>query len=72
MTLELLTRKVGPGLEQGGETFEEALKAQEESTSAEGRLTKEDVLSVGAFSKEEDQVTQEWWEGYDPGMDASF
>jgi hypothetical protein len=29
-------------------------------------------LSVGASSKEEDQRTQEWWEGYDPGMDASF
>jgi hypothetical protein len=73
MTVEHLPRKVVPCLERRGEPFEGALKAQEERTSAEGRLTKEDVLSVGASSsKEEDQHTQEWWEGYDPGMDASF
>ena len=72
MTVELLARKVGPRLERRWEPFEGALKAQEERTSAEGRLTKEGVLSVGASSKEEDQRTQEWWEGYDPGMDASF
>jgi hypothetical protein len=72
MGIELLICKVGPRLQRSGEHFEGALKAQEESTSAEGRLTEEDVLSVGASGKEENEHTQEWWEGYDPGMDASF
>jgi hypothetical protein len=72
MGIELFERKEGPRLQRSGEPFEGALKAQEESTSAEGRPTKEDVLSVGASSKEENERSQEWWEGYDPGMDASF
>ena len=72
MGIELLARKEGPRHKGSGELFEGALKAQEESTLVEGRLTREDVLSVGASSKEEDERTQEWWEGYDPGMDASF
>lgn len=72
MGIELFERKEGPRLQRSGEPFEGALKAQEKSTSAEGRPTKEDVLSVGASSKEENERTQEWWEGYDPGMDASF
>ena len=54
--------------------MEGALGAQEESTSAEkGRPTQEDALSIGASSKEENEErTQEWWEGYDPGMDANL
>ena len=73
MGIEILARnKEGPALERSGEPSEGALKAQEESTSVEGRLTREDALSVGASSKEENERTQEWWEGYDPGMDASF
>ena len=73
MGIEILARnKEGPRLERSGEPSEGALKAQEESTSVEGRLTREDALSVGASSKEENERTQEWWEGYDPGMDASF
>jgi hypothetical protein len=74
MGIEILARKKeGPSLERSGEPSEGGeLKAQEESTSLEGRLTREDALSVGASSKEENERTQEWWEGYDPGMDASF
>jgi hypothetical protein len=74
MRIEILARnKEGPRLERSGKPSEGgALKAQEESTSVEGRLTREDALSVGASSKEENERTQEWWEGYDPGMDASF
>jgi hypothetical protein len=73
---ELLARKEeGHRFQRSGEPFEGALKkAQEESNSAEqGRQTKEEVLSVGVSSKDEsEERTQEWWEGYDPGMDASF
>ena len=73
MGIEILARnKEGPRLERSGEPSEGALKAQEESTSVEGRLTREDALSVGASGKEENERTQESWEGYDPGMDASF
>ena len=73
MGIEILARnKEGPRLERSVEPSEGALKAQEESTSVEGRLTSEDALSVGTSSKEENERTQEWWEGYDPGMDASF
>ena len=36
--------------------------AEDKSTSAEGR----------ASSKEEYEHAQEWWEGYDPGMDVGF
>jgi hypothetical protein len=73
MGIEILARnKEGPSLERSGEPSEGALKAQEESTSVEGRLTREDALSVGASSKEENERPQEWWEGYDPGMDAGF
>ena len=73
MGIEIVARnKEGPRLERSGEPSEGALKAQEESTSVEGRLTREDALSVGASGKEENERTQESWEGYDPGMDASF
>ena len=73
MGIEILARnKERPRLERSGEPSEGALKAQEESTSVEGRLTREDALSVGASGKEENERTQESWEGYDPGMDASF
>jgi hypothetical protein len=73
MGIEILAlNKEGPRLERSVEPSEGALKAQEESTSVEGRLTSEDALSVGTSSKEENERTQEWWEGYDPGMDASF
>ena len=75
MRIELFTRKDEPGLQRSGERLEEALGAQEESTSAaeKGRPRQEDALSIGASSKEENEErTQEWWEGYDPGMDIGF
>jgi hypothetical protein len=74
MGIELFTRKDEPPLQRSGERLEGALGAQEESTSAEkGRPTQEDALSIGASSKEENEErTQEWWEGYDPGMDANL
>jgi hypothetical protein len=45
MGIEILARnKEGPRLERSGEPSEGALKAQEESTSVEGRLTREEML----------------------------
>ncbi len=59
--------------ERTWEPFERALKAQEKSTSAKGGITGEDVASVRASGKEGyEERTQEWWEGYDPGMDPDF
>jgi hypothetical protein len=76
MRIEFLAcKEEGHCLQRSGEHFEGSLKkAQEESNSAEqGRQTKEEVLSVGVSSKEEsEERTREWWEGYDPAMDASF
>jgi hypothetical protein len=78
MGIELFTRsKEEPRLQRSGERLEGALGAQQESTSAaeKGRPTQEDALSIGAFSsskEENEERTQEWWEGYDPGMDVGF
>ena len=59
--------------ERTWEPFQRALKAQEKSTSAKGRLAEEDVAPARASGKEGyEERTQEWWEGYDPGMDAGF
>ncbi len=46
--------------------------AEDKSTSAEGRLTREDIASARPTSKEEYERILEWWEGYDPGMDADL
>jgi len=46
--------------------------AEDKSTSAEGRLTREDIASLRLSSKEEYERILEWWEGYDPGMDADL
>ena len=60
--------RVGPS----GEPFEGSLKTKEKGTSAKGRLTGEDDALTMAYSKEGYERTQEWWEGYDPGMDGGF
>jgi hypothetical protein len=70
--VELSTRSKAFNAERTWEPLERALKAEEKSTSAKARLTVEDVVSARTSSKEENERTQEWWEGYDPGMDASF
>ncbi len=51
-------------VERTGEPFEGALKPEGKSTSATKgrRLPREEGY----------ERTQEWWEGYDPGMDAGF
>jgi hypothetical protein len=64
--------EVGARIEPPGEPFEGPLKAEEKSTSVEGRLTGEHDASSKASKKEGDERTKEWWEGYDPGMDVSF
>ncbi len=46
--------------------------AEDKSTSAEGRLTREDIASARPSSKKEYERILEWWEGYDPGMDADL
>ena len=61
--VEILARqKAGIRAIQTVEPFTGALEAEEKGTSAEGR----------ASSEEEYKRTQEWWEGYDPGMDIGF
>jgi hypothetical protein len=53
--------------------FERAPKAKGKSTSAKGRIAAEDVTPTKTPGKEAyEERTQEWWEGYDPGVDASF
>ncbi len=65
MAVEVLAQQTRTHVEQRGEPFQEALKKSEEkSTSAKGRgLPKEEGY---------ERTTQEWWEGYDPGMDVDF
>jgi hypothetical protein len=74
MGIELFARyEEGTRFGRSGKPFEGPLAAQQESASAqEGRLTREAVLSIRTSIKEEDERTQEWWEGYDPGMDPGF
>ena len=64
MAVEVLVQQTRTRVERTGEPFEGALKeCAEKSTSAKGRL----------LPREEGcERTQEWWEGYDPGMDADF
>lgn len=49
---------------------------EEKSTSVEGTLIREDIgediASSRTSRKKECERTQEWWEGYDPGMDSGF
>ena len=46
--------------------------AQDKSTSAESSLPRVDIASSRPSSKEEYERILEWWEGYDPGMDADL
>jgi hypothetical protein len=68
----LSTRPEAFNAEPIREPFERALKIKGKSTSAKGRIVGEDVKLAKVSGKEENEHTQEWWEGYDPGMDASF
>jgi hypothetical protein len=71
--VELSTRSKAFDTEPIWEPFERALKAKGKSTPAKGRIAGEGVTPTKAFGKEAyEKRTQEWWEGYDPGMDASF
>jgi hypothetical protein len=71
---DILSRQeaAGGNLGLSGEPFEGPLKPKEKGTSAKGRLSGEDDASAMAYGKEGDEHTQEWWEGYDPGMDVGF
>ena len=42
------------------------------STSAESKFTREDTASARPTSNEEYERILEWWENYDPGMDADL
>jgi hypothetical protein len=57
-----------------GESLREKGKvmAEDKSTSAESRLTREGIAPARPSSKEEYERILEWWEGYDPGMDADL
>ena len=46
--------------------------AEEEHLSGEQVFTREDIASARPSSKEEYERILEWWENYDPGMDADF
>jgi hypothetical protein len=77
MAVEVLVRQTRIRAERTGEPFEEALKSaakstQVKSTSAKGRLPREGVAPTRASREERYERTQEWWEGYDPGMDVDF
>jgi hypothetical protein len=51
-------------VERTGEPFEGMLESEEKGTSA---TTKGELLKDQGYER-----TQEWWEGYDPGMDVDF
>jgi hypothetical protein len=64
MAVEVSAQQTRTRVKRTGEPFEGALKPEEKSTSAtKGRLPREEGY---------EERTQEWWEGYDPGMDAGF
>jgi hypothetical protein len=64
MAVKVLAQQTRTRVERTGEPFEGALKKSEEkSTSAKGRLPREEGY---------EERTQKWWEGYDPGMDVDF
>jgi hypothetical protein len=65
-------QEAGDQLGPSERLFEGPLKTIEKSTSAKGRLAGEDVGFILPYSKEGFERTQEYWEGYDPGMDAGF
>ncbi len=65
MAVEVLAQQqTRTRVERTGEPFEGALKSEEKSTSA---TTKGGLPRGQGYER-----TQEWWEGYDPGMDVGF
>ena len=71
--VELSTRSKALNAEPIWGPFERAHKAKGKSTSVQGRTAGEDVTLTKTPGKEAyEERTREWWEGYDPGMDASF
>lgn len=65
-------QEAGDQLGPSERSFEGPLNTIEKSTSSKGRLAGEDVGFILPYSKEGFERTQEYWEGYDPGMDAGF
>ena len=65
-------KDAGDRARPSGRLYERPPKIIQESSSAKGRLSKEDTRLVLAYSKERFERHQEYWEGYDPGMDAGF
>ncbi len=56
-------------VQRTGDPLEGAHKPEEKSISAtKGMLPKQE----GYERTQECERTQEWWEGYDPGMDTGF
>jgi hypothetical protein len=72
MAVEVLAQQTRTRAERTRKPFEGALKSEEKSTSAKGRLSREGVAPTRASRREGYERTQEWWEGYDPGMDVDF
>jgi hypothetical protein len=72
MAVKVLAQQTGTRAERTGEQFEGALKSEEKSTSAKVRLPREGVAPTRASREKGYERTQEWWEGYDPGMDVDF
>ena len=65
-------KKAGDQVGPSERSVEGPLNNIEKSTSSKGRLAGVDVGFLLAYSKEGFDRTQEYWEGYDPGMDAGF
>ncbi len=64
MAVEVSAQQTRTRVQRTGDPLEGALKPEEKSTSTttKGRLCRGEGY----------ERTQEWWEGYDPGMDAGF
>ena len=77
MAVNVLAQQTGSRAERTGEPYVGALKSeeksiQEKSTSAKSRLPREGFAPTRTPREEGYERTQEWWEGYDPGMDVNF
>jgi hypothetical protein len=72
LTQEAQGLRNGPLAETRRISEKRKVMAEDKSTSAEGRLTREDIALARPSSKEEYERILERWEGYDPGMDADL
>jgi hypothetical protein len=74
VVVDIFSRQKGAGdrVRPSGRPYKRPPKNIQESTSAKGRMVKEDTRLVLAYSKERFERHQEYWEGYNPGMDADF